>query len=389
MFPTLADLVNYLLHTHLALPIQTLGLFMALSFILAGRVFVAEFKRKEKDGKINAFTKKIITGNRASVLELLVNGLLGFLFGFKIIGAALAYRLFLYDPKTFIISTRGNLITGIICGFAFAGWAWYSRQSERLPKPVIAEQTAHPYQLVPYLIFCLGFWGFIGAKLFDTVEHLDSFSYDPWGRLFSANGFSYYGGLIFGALAYLYICHKRGMKLAHLADIGSPGMMLAYAIGRIGCQLSGDGDWGIVNVNPKPNWLQWMPGWMWSFRFPHNEINAGVPIKNCAGNFCNELTKGVYPTSFYEVVICLFLFAFMWAIRKYIFAAGLMFYIYLIISGLERIFIETIRINIKYRFLGINFSQSEWISLAMVTGGVAGIAYVIYCKIKVDKRIFI
>ncbi|MDP9080204.1 MAG: prolipoprotein diacylglyceryl transferase [Bacteroidota bacterium] len=388
MFPTLADLINYLLHTHVTLPIQTLGLFMALSFIFSFQVFVSEFKRKEKDGKIHAFAKKTIIGNPASVLELFVNGSLGFLFGFKIIGAALAYKLFLYDPKTFIVSTHGNLVTGVICGIAFGGWAWYDRQKERLPKPVVVEKIVHPYQLMPYLTLCLGFWGFIGAKLFDMAEHRDRFKYDPWGVLFSANGFSYYGGLVFGALAYLYICYKRGMKLSRLADIGSPGMMLAYAIGRIGCQLSGDGDWGIVNSNPKPNWLQWLPDWMWSFKYPHNEINAGAPIKGCVGNFCNELINGVYPTPFYEVVLCMLLFIFMWAIRRYIYAAGLMFYIYLIISGVERIFIETIRINIKYRFLGINFSQAEWISFAMLIGGFVGIGFVIYRKIKMNQRIF-
>jgi phosphatidylglycerol:prolipoprotein diacylglycerol transferase len=238
--------------------------------------------------------------------------------------------------------------------------------------------------LMPYMVFFMGFWGFIGAKLFDTVEHLDALRHNPLGTLFSANGFSYYGGLVFGALAYLYMGYRKGMKLVHLADIGSPGMMLAYAIGRIGCQLSGDGDWGTINIKPKPNILQWLPDWMWSFKFPHNEINAGVVMKNCSGNFCHELPYGVYPTSFYEVVICMLLFIFMWAIRKRIFAAGLMFYIYLTASGLERIFIESIRVNEKYRFLGINFSQAEWISLLMLIGGVVGLLYLIRQKIKTN-----
>src|SRR4051812_46822808 len=179
MFPTLADRVNYLLNTHLVLPIQTLGLFMALSFIFTYRVFVSEFKRKEALGVIHAFKKKVIVGAPASLPELAVNGLLGFLFGFKIIGAALAYKLFLYDPKTFIVSTHGSIIAGLIFSCVFAGWAWYGRHSERLPAPSVVEQTVHPYQLLPYMVFFMGFWGFIGAKLFDTVEHLDSLRYNP------------------------------------------------------------------------------------------------------------------------------------------------------------------------------------------------------------------
>lgn len=386
MFPTIADLINYLLHTHLVIPIQTLGLFMALSFIFSYQVFVSEFKRKEALGIIHAFKKTIIVGAPASLPELAVNGLLGFLFGFKIVGAALAYKQFLYDPKTFIVSTRGSIVAGLIFACVFAAWAWYGRQKERLSQPKIVEQTMHPYQLLPYMVFFMGFWGFIGAKLFDTVEHLDDLKYNPLGTLFSANGFSYYGGLVFGALAYLYMGYRKGMKLVHLADIGSPGMMLAYAIGRIGCQLSGDGDWGIVNIKPKPHVLQWLPDWMWSFKFPHNEINAGVMMKNCSGGFCHELFNGVYPTSFYEVVICMLLFIFMWVIRKHSYAAGLMFYIYLTASGLERIAIESIRVNEKYRFLGVNFSQAEWISLLMLIGGLVGLFYLGYKKFATNNN---
>jgi phosphatidylglycerol:prolipoprotein diacylglycerol transferase len=380
MFPTLADLINYLLHTHLTLPIQTLGLFMALSFVFTYQVFVAEFKRKEADGLIHPFKKKIMVGAPASIIELVVNGLLGFLFGYKILGIIISYKRFLFDPKGFILSLQGSWICGLICALGFAYWAYHDRKKAQLPQPQVIEKTVHPYQLMIRMVFSMGFWGFIGAKLFDTVEHLDSLFYDPAGVLFLANGFTYYGGLVFGALAFLYIGHRHGMKLIHLADIGSPGMMLAYAIGRIGCQLSGDGDWGIVNLKPKPTLLQWLPDWMWSFNFPHNQANEGVLIPNCMGNYCKVLPHGVYPTSFYEVVICMLLFIFMWLIRKQIRVAGLMFYLYLILNSAERFLIETIRINVKYRFLGISLSQAEWLCVVMFTGGLIGICSIVYRK---------
>jgi phosphatidylglycerol:prolipoprotein diacylglycerol transferase len=200
--------------------------------------------------------------------------------------------------------------------------------------------------------------------------------------LFNVHGLTYYGGLVFGALTYFYIGRKHGMKLATLADIGSPAMMLAYGIGRIGCHLSGDGDWGTVNLKPKPSWLNWLPDWMWSFRFPHNVIDAGIPMKGCYGNYCNELVYGVYPTSFYEAVACIGLFGFMWAIRRRITTPGLMFYLFLILNGGERILVEMIRINPRYNLFNIQFTQAELICAIFLAGGMLGMATVFYRKKK-------
>jgi len=267
MFPTIGDLLQYLFHVHIALPVQTFGFFVALSFFVTYFVFVSEFKRKEAGGLISSYRAKEWVGMPASVLELIVNGLLGFILGFKISGAVINYKVFKSDPVGFIFSTRGNLWAGLLFAAVFAYWIYTDRRKQRLPEPKVVEREVHPYQLMVYLAFALGFWGFIGAKLFNTAENFQLFLHHPADTLFSANGFTYYGGLIFGAVTYLYICHKKGMKLVHLADIGSPGMMLAYGIGRIGCHLAGDGDWGIVNNHPKP--VEWLPDWMWSYKFPH------------------------------------------------------------------------------------------------------------------------
>jgi phosphatidylglycerol:prolipoprotein diacylglycerol transferase len=387
MFPTIGHLINYLFHTHIVFPVQTLGFFMAMAFVLSYQVFRSEFKRKEAEGKIYAFTQTVVEGKPASAIELTVNSLLGFVFGFKILGGLISQHSFLLNPQKYILSLQGNLICGIVCGLAFGYWAWYDRKKAQLAQPVIVKKIIHPYQLTLKIVFTVAFWGFIGAKLFDTAEHVDHLKYDPMGTLFSVSGFTYYGGLIFGALAYLYFCHKRGMRLDHLADIGSPGMMLAYAVGRIGCALSGDGDWGIVNMHPKPAGLNWLPDWAWSYRFPHNLINAGLPMENCSGNFCHELVRGIYPTSFYEAVLCLLLFGGLWAIRKHIHAAGLMFYIYLILNATERILIETIRVNARYKFLEFNLTQAEWICTGMIIGGIVGISSIIYHRIKIQHRV--
>jgi phosphatidylglycerol:prolipoprotein diacylglycerol transferase len=311
-----------------------------------------------------------------------VNFLLGFAFGFKGLGAIFNYKTFGTDPRGYILSTHGNLILGLLVGTGFALWVYFDRKSHQLAKPKVVEETRHPYQLMGFIVFSVGFFGFIGAKLFDIVEHISQFRYDPIGVLFSANGFAYYGGLIFGALTYLYIGYRNGMKQVHLADIGSPGMMLAYGIGRIGCHLAGDGDWGIINEHAKPQWLGWLPNWMWSFKYPHNAINAGIPIPGCDGNYCNQLVKGVYPTSFYELVLCIGMFGLMWAFRKKIKIPGLMFCIYLILNGSERFLIEHIRINFNYRFLGITFTQAELIGGLMLLGGVVGLIIIAYKRFR-------
>jgi phosphatidylglycerol:prolipoprotein diacylglycerol transferase len=386
MFPTIGDLVYYLFHVRFSFPIQTLGLFIVLSFLLAYLVFTSEFKRYEANGKIHAFKSKVLLGRPASVWDIAANFLLGFVFGFKVVGIVLNYSKFQSEPRGYILAPRGNLIAGILAGLGFAVWIYYDRKKQALPQPKLVEEIRHPYQLMGLIVFSVGFFGFIGAKLFDTVEHIDKFMYDPLGVLFSVNGFAYYGGLIFGALTYLYIGYRHGMKQVHLADIGSPGMMLAYGIGRIGCQLSGDGDWGIVNEHLKPQWLSWLPNWAWSFKYPHNSINAGISIPGCNGNYCSQLVQGVYPTPLYELVLCIGMFGLMWAFRKKIKIPGLMFSIYLILNGGERFLIEHIRINFYYSYLGLNFTQAELIGGLMLAGGSAGLAIIGYKRYVLPKQ---
>ncbi|HLZ87339.1 MAG TPA: prolipoprotein diacylglyceryl transferase family protein, partial [Puia sp.] len=104
------------------------------------------------------------------------------------------------------------------------------------------------------LLFC-GLIGFAGALLLAKLEDSYNLWHHPGQWLLRYHGLTYLGGLIFGAITYLVMLKRRGIPLATAADIGSPGMMLAYAIGRIGCHLAGDGDWGILSTSPKPAWL--------------------------------------------------------------------------------------------------------------------------------------
>ena len=377
MFPTLSDLIAYLFHLHIRLPVETLGFFVALSFVLTYLAFVSEFKRKEKQGLIFAYKRKILVGAPVSPVELVVNGLVGFIFGFKILGLIFYYNDFITDPKTFIFSWHGSLIGGAVFGVGWASWAWYSRKKELLHEPEVVEETVHPYQLMVWITFWAGIIGFAGAKLFDMAEHWHVFLSNPLGTIFSPNGFTYYGGFIFGMLTFFYIGVKHGMRLAHVSDTGAPGIMLAYGVGRIGCQLSGDGDWGITNLHPKPEWLHWVPDWMWSFDYPHNVANIGDYISECTGQYCRVLPHGVYPTSFYESVICIGLFGLMWAIRTKVNIPGFMSFFYLMLIGIERYFIEIIKINIRYNILGISLTQAQVVSILEFVVGMVGMIYIL------------
>lgn len=345
--------------------INSFGFFVALAFLGAAWTLTLELKRKSKAGLLQYEETQITIGQPASISDLLTNFILGFLLGYKIIGAFVVGP---EDPQAFIFSSDGSLPTGLLVGALFAGLKWWEKKKQQLPKPEQRTIRIWPQDRVGDFVVFAAVFGFLGAKIFHNLENWNEFKVDPIGALLSFSGLTFYGGLICAAVAIGWYARKHKISLRHLCDATAPGLMLAYAVGRIGCQVAGDGDWGIVNSQPNP--FSWLPDWAWAYKYPHNVLNEGVPIPGCVGQYCNELAQAHYPTPLYETIAGLLLFALLWSIRKKITIPGRLFAVYLIVNGLERFFIEKIRVNTKYDMLGFHPTQAELISTGLVIAGV-------------------
>ena len=391
--------------------INSFGFFVALAFLAGAYVLMLELKRKEREGLMHGTEEKIVVGKPASIGELLVNFLLGFVLGYKIIGLFLSDSPLTADPPSFIVSSEGNWPAGIFLGLLFAGLKWWERNKQKLPKAEERMIRIWPHDRVGDIVIYAALFGFLGAKIFHNLENWDEFSKNPIDALLSFSGLTFYGGLICASLAIIYYARKHKIGIRHLADTMGPTLMLAYAIGRMGCQVSGDGDWGILNsayvtsansksipadssafknalatnfnyyrssfgasgINEVPHKTVeapgWLPNWTVAYSYPNNVINEGVGINGCEGQYCSHLPVPVFPTPFYETLMCLVLFAFLWSIRKKLKVPGALFAVYLMVNGIERFLIEQIRVNTKYSIFGFHPTQAELISASLVITG--------------------
>ena len=349
--------------------INSFGFFVAIAFLVAASLLASELRRKSKAGLLQPTEEQVLVGEPAGIGDLLLNFVLGFILGYKILALFFLSAEATQDPQAFIFSGAGNLPLGLVVGLLFAGLKWWEKKKHQLPKPEKRVVRIWPEDRVGEITILALIFGLLGAKLFDIFENWSDFLQNPSAYLLSPAGLTFYGGLICATIAIIIYARKHKIPLRHLADAIAPPLMIAYAIGRIGCQVAGDGDWGIVNSNPKP--FGWLPDWMWAFNFPHNVNEAGVPIAGCVGKYCNQLPQAVYPTAFYETVVCTLFFFVLWSLRTRLKPFGAVFALYLILNGLERFLIEKIRVNNKMDFLGFEPTQAEVISTGLVLVGVA------------------
>ncbi len=404
--------------------LQTFGFFVAIAFLAAAYVLTSELKRREKLGWLKGVPETIVIGKPVNMTEVLVQGLLGFVVGYKILGLIIDKAEAVADPQSYILSLKGNLLGGIILGGLFGYLKYSSAKKQELPKTKEETIMIMPHQRVPDFTVMAAVAGLLGAKIFHNLENWGEFVQDPIGALLSFSGLTFYGGLILAAIVIIRYAVKKGINVWQLIDSSAPALMLAYGVGRMGCHFSGDGDWGIYNsayvtdaagkihaADPskfqevvkaseqffirqysslehiphapftKPGGLSFLPDWFFAYGYPHNVINEGVQMAGCTGKYCSVLPVAVYPTALYEIIVCLLLFVALWALRKKITVPGVIFGVYLIMNGLERFFIEKIRVNTKYNIFGFHPTQAEIISSLMIIGGAA---LIWYCR-KINK----
>lgn len=340
--------------------VMTFGFFVAMAFLAAHWVMTLELKRKEKEGILSKVSRTIAPQNPFSVY--LSSAIMGFIIGWKILYLFLNFSELSDDPQGFLISSQGSVPLGILVAAVFVGLKFFELKKKPLEKEA-KEVQVRPYEMMSNLTFLAAIAGFAGAKIFHHLENLQEFLQDPIGALLSPfSGLTFFGGLICGGAAVLWYAAKYKVNWRIMLDVGAPTMMLAYGIGRMGCHFSGDGDWGIENLNPKPNFLSWLPDWAWAYHYPNNVL--GIVLEN-----------PVYPTPMYEVFMALGLFLVIWYLRKKSWNAGKLFSIYLVFAGVERFLIEKIRVNPDYHFLGMSFTQAEMISFTFVILGIGSWIY--------------
>lgn len=382
MYPTLYHMVQDLLGLELNFLriINTFGFLVALSFIAANVLMTLELKRKEQLGELRPISKKILKGAAATWKDFLPNGIFGFILGWKGFYLMQHFNEVSQRMPDFVFSSEGNIAVGLILGAALGGYDYYRINKVRLPEPEEETVEVHPWQLMSNITVVAAISGLLGAKIFHNLEYLDDFLADPVGSLLSFSGLTFFGGLIAGGAAVLWYAGKNGIHWRKMLDVGGPAMMFAYALGRMGCHLSGDGDWGIVNTVQKPGWLNWAPDWLWAYNYPNNVLQQCNPYTGAEALLypCNwaetpYLIASVFPTPLYEAIAGMLLFGVLWWLRKKINLAGSLFAIYMIMAGVERFFIEKIRVNSLYHIGDFAFTQAELISVLMVGAGLFGL----------------
>lgn len=226
---------------------------------------------------------------------------------------------------------------GIFFALNFLCWAAIvARRLKEIGKPV-----DWAYEI----LFASLIGGLVGARLYYVVQNYDDVKGDLVGNLFSGAGLIWYGGLIGGVIAVLLWAWWRDFLRLALLDMAAPALALGYAIGRIGCQISGDGDYGKTSDLP------------WAMGYPDGAVPTAPGVT-------------VQPTPLYET-LSMGLFALvLWRLRDAL-VPGALFGVYLVGAGLERFLVEFARRN-EAVLAGLTAAQLE--SLLLVVGGAIWLA---------------
>ncbi len=243
--------------------------------------------------------------------------------------------LFHFGPIT-IYSFGALMALAALC----SAWVVHSELKRRGYNPELAST----------MIFAAVIGGLVGARLLFIIEEWSNFLRSPWSYIFTGAGFTWYGGFLGGVLAVTWVVTKNKIPWLTAADIAAPALAIGYGVGRLGCHVAGDGDWGTITTVP------------W-----------GVEYKNAIIGWVNPVTGApyppgtkVHPTPIYEFIESVIIFAILWSLRNKNYQSGFIFWLYLILAGLARFVVEFWRINPP---VGWGMSEAQWFSLLMILVG--------------------
>lgn len=364
--------------------IQTYGFFLALTFLACGWALTADLKRRERLGILHGKEEIKLMGQPLSGIDIITNAILGFVLGFKGLYAVFNANLFTGpNAKQYLLSLEhGSWIGGLVLAGLFTFFKYRENKKERLeyPTPEEVSKIVMPHERVSDIIILAAISGIVGAKLLYMTEVEYNSLEQVMADFFSGSGLSVYGGFILAFFVVTYYVRSKDMPLPQMIDACAPAMILGTGLGRLGCHFSGDGDWGDPNPYAKP--AAWIPDWLWAYDYPNNVMSSGVPMEDCYypesfGEYCSVLPQGVFPTPIFELIICLIIFAILWALRPKVVVHGIIFSVYLMLTGVQRFLLEMIRVNDDHAIAGFNLSQAQYISIVLMVIGAAMTAYLV------------
>lgn len=377
MFPNLSYFFHYIFGTepdNVFSVVQTFGMFLAISFLVGAYFLRKELSRKADEGLFQPEIVELSTDSKFNWLDNIINGAILGLLIMKLAQVAVNYDAFKKNPSAVVLTWDGPWYILLIVLVLYVAYYFNKWKKAETVEPSTKTVKIYPHDRIGDITVIAAISGVVGSKLFSVIEDLHGFFKDPIGSFFSGSGLNIYGGLILGFLGVFLYLRKHKISIIHVMDSIAPALIIAYGAGRVGCQLSGDGDWGIQNNSPVPGWW-FLPDSWWAYDYPHNVIDEGVPITGCTWKHCMHLAHSVYPTPFYEILLSVLIFGILWSLRKRIKIAGVLFFVYMILNGFERFWIEKIRINDKYDILGMHLTQAEFIAILYMIIGTIGIIF--------------
>jgi phosphatidylglycerol:prolipoprotein diacylglycerol transferase len=221
--------------------------------------------------------------------------------------------------------------------FALNFVAWGALVGRRL------RELGHPPDWAYEMVGAALVGGLVGARGYWLVQNHASLSF---GSVFGGSGLIWYGGLLGGVISVGLWARWRGFLSLELADMAGPALALGYAIGRIGCQISGDGDYGKASSLP------------WAMGYPHGTVPTAPGVT-------------VHPTPIYETLAMGLVAWGLWALRDRV-RGGVLFALYLVLAGTERLLVEFVRRNADVA-IGLTAAQLESLVLVVVGSAWLGI----------------